>query len=161
RISVFDIFINLIDDENQIIHYYEKIDFISSRDCDIKFNRYLLHPDQPKNPNHTYSIHIDIYEKTTLTYYGSWNLSIPFPFLPVNRIVTQIQIPLEKSEEELTNCSSECGNHGKCFKYINSNKTFCHCDEGYSGRFCNVTYQHSCSSDSIALNSSICLMPIK
>ncbi|CAF4152073.1 unnamed protein product, partial [Adineta steineri] len=160
RISVFDIFINLIDDENQIIHYYEKIDFISSRDCDIKFNRYLLYPDQPKNPNHTYSIHIDIYEKTTLTYYGSWNLSIPFPFLPVNRIVTQIQIPLEKSEEELTNCSSECGNHGKCFKYINSNKTFCHCDEGYSGRFCNVTYQHSCSSDSIALNSSICLCPL-
>ncbi|CAF1548373.1 unnamed protein product, partial [Adineta steineri] len=160
RISVFDIFINLIDDENQIIHYYEKIDFISSRDCDIKFNRYLLYPDQPKNPNHTYSIHIDIYEKTALTYFGSWYLFIPFPFLPVNRISTQIQIPLEKSEEELTNCSSECGNHGKCFKYINSNRTFCHCDQGYSGRFCNITYEHSCSSDSIALSSSICLKAV-
>ncbi|CAF1353414.1 unnamed protein product [Adineta steineri] len=160
RTFIYDIFIYLIDDQNQIIHYYEKIDFISSRDCDIKYNRYLLYPDQPKNPNHTYSIHIDIYEKIAFTYHGSWNLSIPFPFLPVNRMATQIQIPLEKSEEELTNCSSECGNHGKCFKYINSNKTFCHCNEGYSGRFCNITYQHSCSSDSIALNSSICLCPL-
>ncbi|CAF1292762.1 unnamed protein product [Adineta steineri] len=156
KLSIYEIFVYLIDDENGIIHSYEKINYIPSIDCDTKYNRYLLYPDQPKNPNYTYSIHIDIYEKVTLDYYGSWYLFIPFPFLPVNRISTQLRIPLEKSEE-LTNCSIQCGNHGKCFNYINSTKEFCYCDQGYSGRFCNITYQHSCSSGSTALNTSICL----
>ncbi|CAF1406391.1 unnamed protein product, partial [Adineta steineri] len=160
KFSIYDIFIYLIDDKNQIIHNYEKINYISSKDCNTKYNRYLLYPDQPKNVNHTYSIRIDIYEKSTsLNYYGSWNLSIPFPFLPVNRIATQLRIPSEKSQP-LTNCSIQCGTNGKCFKYFNSTKELCHCDQGYSGRFCNITYQHSCSSDSIALNSSICLCPL-
>ncbi|CAF0794838.1 unnamed protein product [Adineta steineri] len=160
KLSIYDIFIYLIDEQNQIIHSYEKINYIPSIDCDTKYNRYLLYPDQPKNINHTYSIRIDIYEKLTLlNYYGSWYLFIPFPFLPVNRISTQIRIPLEKSQS-LTKCSIQCGKHGKCFKYINSEKEFCHCDQAYSGRFCNITYQHLCSSGSIALNSSICLCPL-
>ncbi|CAF3815544.1 unnamed protein product [Adineta steineri] len=159
KLSIYDIFIYLINDENGIIHNYEEINYIPSIDCDTKYNRYLLYPDRPKNPNYTYSIHIDIYEKITSNYYGSWNLSIPFPFLPVNRISTQLRIPLEKSEE-LTNCSIQCGNHGQCFKYINSTKEFCHCDQGYSGRYCNITYQHSCSSGSTALNTSVCLCPL-
>ncbi|CAF1554519.1 unnamed protein product, partial [Adineta steineri] len=158
--SIYDIFIYLIDDENEIIHNYEKINYISSIDCNTKYNRYLLYPNQPKNPNHTYSIRIDIYEKSTsLNYYGSWNLSIPFPFLPVNRIATQLRIPSEKSQL-LSKCSIQCGTNEKCFNYINSTKELCHCDQGYSGRYCNITYQHSCSSDSMALNSSICLCPL-
>ncbi|CAF0902813.1 unnamed protein product [Adineta steineri] len=159
KISIYDIFIYLIDEQNEIIHNYEEINYIPSINCNTKYNRYLLYPDRPKNLNYTYSIHIDIYEKITSSYYGSWNLSIPFPFLPVNRISTQLRIPLEKSEE-LTNCSIQCGNHGQCFKYINSTKEFCHCDQGYSGRYCNITYQHSCSFGSTAVNSSICLCPL-
>ncbi|CAF1071802.1 unnamed protein product [Adineta steineri] len=160
KFSIYDIFIYLIDDENEIIHNYEKINYISSIDCNTKYNRYLLYPDRPKNPNYTYSIRIDIYEKSTLiNYYGSWNLFIPFPFLPVNRISTQLRIPSEKSQLSI-NCSIQCGNHGQCFTYINSTKEFCHCDQGYSGRYCNITYQHSCSSGSTALNSSICLCPL-
>ena len=155
-VSIYHLFIYLIDDEYQIIHNYEEINYIPVIDCRTKYNRYLLYPNQPKNPNNTYSIHIDIYNKLTLKYYGSWHLFIPFPFLPVNRISTQIQISLEQSQL-ITNCSIECGNHGKCYYYINSTKSFCHCDEGYSGRFCNLTYNQSCSSDSVSLNSSICL----
>ena len=157
RIFIYHIFIYLIDDQYQIIHNYEEINYIPVIDCHTKYNRYLLYPNKPKNPNNTYSIHIDIYDKLTLDYYGSWDLFILFPFLPVNRISTQIQIPLEQSQP-MTNCSIECGNHGKCFYYINnSTKSFCHCDQGYSGRFCNLTYNRSCSSDSVSLNSSICL----
>ncbi|CAF4165072.1 unnamed protein product, partial [Adineta steineri] len=160
KISVYDIFIYLIDEQNGIIHNYEKINYISSKDCNTKYNRYLLYPDQPKNVNHTYSIRIDIYEKSTLlNYYGSWNLSIPFPFLPVNRISTQLRIPSEKSELSI-NCSIQCGKHGQCFNYINSTKEFCLCEQGYSGRYCNITYNCSCSSDSMCLNSSICLCPL-
>ena len=156
-ISIYHIFIYLIDDQYQIIHNYEEINYIPVIDCRTKYNRYLLYPNQPKNPNNTYSIHIDIYDKLTLNYSGSWYLFIPFPFLPVSRISTQIQIPLEQSQPQ-TNCSIECGNHGKCFYYINnSTKSFCHCDEDYSGRFCNLSYNRSCSSDSVSLNSSICL----
>ncbi|CAF4111460.1 unnamed protein product, partial [Adineta steineri] len=116
--SIYDIFIYLIDDKNGIIHNYEVINYIPSIDCNTKYNRYLLYPDQPKNVSHTYSIRIDIYEKLTLlNYYGSWNLFIPFPFLPVNRISTLIRIPSEKSQL-LTKCSIQCGTNGKCFKYI-------------------------------------------
>ncbi|CAF1381404.1 unnamed protein product [Adineta steineri] len=156
KFSIYDIFIYLIDNENEIIHSYEKINYVSSIDCNTKYNRYLLYPDQPKNTNYTYSIRIDIYEKLTSKYYASWYLYIPFPFLPVNRISTQIRIPSEKSQLSI-NCSIQCGTNGKCFKYFNSEKEFCRCDQGYSGRYCNITYECSCSSDSICLNSSICL----
>ncbi|CAF4037284.1 unnamed protein product, partial [Adineta steineri] len=130
KYSIYDIFIYLIDDENEIIHNYEEINYISSIDCNTKYNRYLLYPDQPKNVNHTYSI--------------------------LNRISTQLRIPSEKSHP-LTKCSIQCGTNGKCFNYINSTKELCHCDQGYSGRYCNIAYQHSCSSGSTALNTSICL----
>ncbi|CAF1244459.1 unnamed protein product [Adineta steineri] len=159
KLSIYHIFIYLIDEQNGIIHNYEEIKYIQSIDCNTKYNRYLLYPDRPKNLNYTYSVRIDIYEKVTLSYYGSWHLSIRFPFLPVNRISTQIRIPLEKSQL-LTNCSIQCETNGKCFKYINSTKEFCHCDQGYSGRSCNITYQHLCSSGSIPVNSSICLCPL-
>ncbi|CAF4349699.1 unnamed protein product, partial [Adineta steineri] len=155
KFSIYDIFIYLIDNENEIIHSYEKINYVSSIDCNTKYNRYLLYPDQPKNTNYTYSIRIDIYEKLTSKYYASWYLYIPFPFLPVNRISTQIRIPSEKSQLSI-NCSIQCGTNGKCFKYFNSEQEFCLCDQGYSGRYCNTTYNCSCSSDSTCLNSSIC-----
>ncbi|CAF0817434.1 unnamed protein product [Adineta steineri] len=109
KISIYDIFIYLIDNENQIIHNYEKINYMTSKDF--------------------------------------------------NRISTQIRIPSEKSQLSI-NCSIQCGTNGKCFKYFNSEQEFCHCDQGYSGRYCNITYNCSCSSDSICLNSSICLCPL-
>ena len=81
-----------------------------------------------------------------MNYYASWYLFIPFPFLPINRLATQIVILANKSEPSI-NCSLECGIHRKCFDYINPSKSFCHCDEGYSGRFCNLKHQCSCSPD--------------
>jgi hypothetical protein len=158
-ISVYQVFIYLIDDEHRIIHNYEEINYVPSIDCNTKYNRYLLYPTRPKSKSHNYSIHIDVYDKLTLDYYGSSYIFIPFPFLPVNRIATKIIIPVAKTRPS-TNCSIECGIHGKCFHYVNSSKSFCHCEKGYSGRFCNLTHDCSCSSDSICLNSSICLCPL-
>lgn len=157
--TVFDIFIYLINDQTNIIQSYDKIHYITTTDCRIKYNRYLLYPIKPKNLNTNYSIHIDMYDKITLDYYASWYLPIPFQFLPVNRISTQLEIPYEKSQPSI-NCSSECENHGKFYQYVNLTKSFCRCEKGYSGRYCNITSECSCSSDSTCLNSSICLCPL-
>ncbi|CAF4244985.1 unnamed protein product, partial [Rotaria sordida] len=100
-----------------------------------------------------------MFDKITLNYYGSWYLSIPFPFLSVNRLSTQLIVPYEKPEFS-KNCSLECGIHGKCFYYINSPKSFCKCVQEYSGRFCHLKHECSCSPNSICLNSSICLCPL-
>ncbi|CAF1399962.1 unnamed protein product [Adineta steineri] len=101
---------------------------------------------------------INIYNKTDLTYWGSWHLSIPFQFLPVNRIATQLFI---SSNEQPTICPLCCGIHGKCIAYINKNSSyFCKCNQGYSGIYCQKEHNCSCSSDSLCITSSICICPI-
>ncbi|CAF3857072.1 unnamed protein product, partial [Rotaria sordida] len=158
-IAVFQIIILLIDEQRQISSYYEQITYVPKRDCDTKFNLYILYPDRPKNFSTNYSIHIDIFDKILLTYVASWYLSIPFQFLPVNRIATQLFIP---SISLITkSCSLYCGKHGRCVQYINKNSSyFCQCNQGYSGLQCNIKYNCSCSSDSFCLTSSICICPL-
>ena len=146
--SIFEIFIYLIDDETKSIENYEQILYNPSTDCQIKFNRYLLYSTRPKNVNKTYSLHIDIYDKITLNYSGSWYLPVEFSFLPVNRIVRKLFLPSDVSYLA-NNCSLYCGIHGQCYNYINSYRSFCR----------NKT-QCSCSPDSICLHSSICLCPL-
>jgi hypothetical protein len=115
---IYELFIYLIDNQNGIIQNYERINFIPSIDCDTKFDRYLIYPTRPKNKN--YSIHIDLYDKIRLKYYSSWYLPIIFSFLPVNRISTLLIIPTNISQLSI-NCSLDCGSHGKCLYYVNSN----------------------------------------
>ncbi|UJR20053.1 hypothetical protein I4U23_023187 [Adineta vaga] len=136
---IFQIIIMLIDHYGSITPYYEQILYLPTRDCSSKYNLYLLYPDRPKSLTSNYSIRIDLYEKKMLTYWGSWHLSIPFHFLPVNRIATQLHIPQEYDYQQ--SCLLSCGLHGKC-------------------TFCNITYECSCAKDSICLSSSICVCPI-
>ncbi|CAF1060006.1 unnamed protein product [Adineta steineri] len=157
-ISIFQILITIIDQQREISSYHEQITYVPKRDCNTKFNLYLLYPDQPKNSSSNYSIHIDIYNKTDLTYWGSWHLSIPFQFLPVNRIATQLFL---SSNEQPTICPLSCGIHGKCIAYINNNSSyFCKCNQGYSSICCEKEHNCSCSSDSLCITSSICICPI-
>ncbi|CAF4247034.1 unnamed protein product [Rotaria sp. Silwood2] len=111
------------------------------RDCGTKYNLYLLYPNQPKNSFANYSRHIDIFDKITLTYLESWYLSIPFQFLPVNRIATQLFIQTTTMISPL--CPLFCGEHGR-----------------YSGSHCTIKDNCSCSSDSYCLTSSICVCPM-
>ncbi|CAF1125379.1 unnamed protein product [Adineta steineri] len=69
-ISIFQILIMIVDQQREISSYHEQIKYVPKRDCNTKFNLYLLYPDQPKNSSTNYSIHIDIYNKTDLTYWG-------------------------------------------------------------------------------------------
>ncbi|CAF4061131.1 unnamed protein product [Adineta steineri] len=152
----------LIDDHETIYPYHEQITYVPKRDCQKKFNLYLLYHHRPKNLSSNYSIRIDIFNKITLTYWASWHLSIPFQFLPVNRIASQLFIPTNTQQQFESSCSLSCGKHGRCMKYINKNSSyFCQCDQGYSGRYCNIQHTCSCSSDSVCLTSSICLCSMK
>ncbi|UJR12680.1 hypothetical protein I4U23_016854 [Adineta vaga] len=135
----FQLIIILIDEFEQILINHEQITFVPIRDCNTEFNIYLLYPHRSKHISKNYSIRIDIFNKINLIYYTSWYLTIPFKFLPVNRLSTELFIP-EISTNQIKSCLLQCGNHGHCRNYANQELVdFCHCDQGYSGRFCNIT----------------------
>ncbi|CAF2718523.1 unnamed protein product [Rotaria sp. Silwood2] len=100
----------LIDEQGTIVSNHEQIIYIPAHDCYTKFNIYLLYSHRPKHSSINYSIRIDLFDKSTLDYWTSWYLSIPFQFLPVNRISTQLII-LEVRENKL--CTLSCGEHGQ------------------------------------------------
>ena len=63
-------------------------------------------------------------------------------------------------------CINRKCRHGRCIKYWNNiqNYTFCQCDKGWSGKYCQISHHCQCSSDSICLgksanNRSICVCP--
>ncbi|CAF2850740.1 unnamed protein product [Rotaria sp. Silwood2] len=155
---IFQAIIMLIDENGQITPYFEQITYMPSRDCDTKFNIYLLYPNRPKHISSNYSIRIDLFEKTKLNYWASWYLPISFLFLPVNRIVTQLFIP---DVQETRLCSFSCGEHGKCMKYINKKSLFfCQCNQGYYGSRCEKSYECNCANDSYCLAPYICICPL-
>jgi hypothetical protein len=131
---IYQVIIMLIDENEQIADNYEQLTYMPSRDCDTKFNLYLLYPHRPKSLSKNYSIRIDLYEKVKLIYWASWYIPIPFQFLPVNRIATQLIIP---ETREIESCLLSCGEHGKCMRYTNNKSLFfCQCDQGYAGSQC-------------------------
>ncbi|CAF4338770.1 unnamed protein product, partial [Rotaria sp. Silwood2] len=155
---IFRLTIMLTDEQGNIVPNHEQMIYMPARDCNTKFNVYLLYPRRPKHLSANYSIRIDLFDKSTLDYWTSWYLPIPFQFLPVNRISTQLIIP-EVRENKL--CILPCGEHGRCMKYTNMNNLFfCRCDQGYFGTFCNITHQCQCSKDSFCLAPSICVCPL-
>ncbi|CAF4353476.1 unnamed protein product [Rotaria sp. Silwood2] len=164
--TLFSMIVSLIDDSNErIIHSYEQFTYLSIRDCKIKFNIYLLYSTRPKNQTKNYAIHIDIYEKVSLSYRGSLLFPIIFPFLPVYRVAYKVDIP--RNNENIKSCSNSPCIHGKCIMYLNNqqNTSFCQCYQGWSGRYCTIPHTSMCSSDSLyfgvsAYNQSVCVCPI-
>ncbi|CAF4510148.1 unnamed protein product, partial [Rotaria sp. Silwood2] len=126
------------------------------RDCNTKFNLYLLFSTRPKNLSKNYNIRIDAFKKVLLAYHASWLFPIQFPFLPVHQMALQINIPIQS----INKCSINCGIHGQCLKYENTETYFCHCDYGWSGHRCANQDVCNCSSDSLCLSTSIFLCPL-
>jgi hypothetical protein len=158
----FLIIIFLIDNSfERIIHSSEQINYLSIKDCQIKFHNYFIYSNRPKNSSQNYSIHIDIYEKISLNYRASFLIPIPLSFLPVYRLALQLTIPHKTHDI----CSNDQCVHGKCLKYFNNNQTFCQCDQGWSGKYCTIPYICMCSLDSLCIgissnNRSICVCPL-
>jgi hypothetical protein len=159
----FIIIILLIDDS--IIHSYEQLTYLPMKNCRRKSNIYLLYSIRPKNEMKKYFIHIDIYEKITLNYRASIIKSLNFSFLPVQRLALYLDIP--HIPDETNNCLDDQCMNGKCIKYShnNNNKTFCQCNSGWSGRYCTIQYNCTCSFNSLCIgklanNRSLCICPL-
>ncbi|CAF3088932.1 unnamed protein product [Rotaria sp. Silwood2] len=156
KINVIAIIVTLVDDTD-FIHSYEQFTYISVRDCNTKFNTYLLYQDRPKNMTKNYTIHIDAYDKTDLLYLTSWKLPVRFPFMPVNRESALLVIPA------LHNCYRTCNSKYHEQKR-NSNIESCRCKSNHSRLISINQDQCNCSPDSICVglvnNRSICLCPL-
>ncbi|CAF3952202.1 unnamed protein product [Rotaria sp. Silwood1] len=156
--AVFQVIVMLIDEDGHIAPNIEQLTFVPARDCGMKYNLYLLYPDRPKDSSKNYSVHIDVFDRLTLNHHVSWHLSIPYSFLPVNRLVARLTIP---DQIQFEDCSLDCGSHGQCRRYDNKKMLFyCQCDSGYSGLNCNQSHQCSCTNDARCLASTHCLCPL-
>jgi hypothetical protein len=74
RRTLFALVVSLIDDSNErIIHSHQQLTYLYIQHCQIKFNIYLLYSTRPKHLTKHYSVHIDIYEKISFAYRGSFS----------------------------------------------------------------------------------------
>ncbi|CAF3313903.1 unnamed protein product [Rotaria sp. Silwood2] len=155
---VFTFIITLIDDEGYV-ESHDYFEYLSIRDCDTKFNVYLLYSTRPKNTLKNYSVRIDAFNKLTLSYRASWIFPLRFPFLPVNRLSTLIVVPNSDSKF-LQRCTPSCI-HGQCSNYVNNpSSTFCRCEPGWSGTDCTIKHECDCASNSLCIGDSICVCPL-
>jgi hypothetical protein len=157
--GIYAIVIMLVD-HNQVIHLYEQLTYISTQNCNMKYNSYFLYDSRPKDETKNYSIRVDAYNKNDHAYHSSWILPIKFLFLPVNRIAAHLIIPAHRVGI-VNNCQFDCGDHGHCTTYVNNGESYCQCDTGWSGVNCIDQDKCNCSLDSLCLgtmnNRSICL----
>ena len=157
--GIFRLLVTLVDNK-QVVHSQEQITYVSTEDCNKKFNIYLLYNERPKNLLKNYTIRVDAYNRINISYYASWILPVPFAFLPVNRISAMLTVPATPFTRK---CSKFCA-HGQCVSYINSEKEFCLCNSGWSDEQCTTMLNCSCSSGSLCLgvinNRSTCLCPL-
>ncbi|CAF0744979.1 unnamed protein product [Adineta steineri] len=165
RQILFAIVVLPIDDsDDRLIHSHQQFSYLYIRDCDIKFNMYLLYLTRPKDEKKNYSIHIDVYEKMSLTYRRSFLIPIQFSFLPVHRVAVQLNIP--RTTDTIERCVNHHCIHGQCIKYSDhrNGTTFCRCNQGWSGRYCNISHHCTCSHSSLCIgilpnNRSLCVCP--
>jgi len=161
--TVFTIVVLLIDNTTErIIHSFEQFNFLSLTNCKTKFNIYLLYSTRPKHFYNEYAIHIDIYETDSFEYRGSLLYPIEFPFLPVHRLAYLVEIPSNDIHEQT--CFNYRCIHGRYTKYWKNSRhyTFCRCNQGWSGKYCQISHHCQCSPDSICIdkssnNRSICM----
>ena len=149
------------DDDRQIIHSFEQLIRVPHFHCGQRVNIYLLFAHRPKNDSKSYSVRVDAFDKSSLIHLASWHLSIPFVFLPVNRLAAFLTLPTDRTSHP---CKLQCHNQGTCTKYLNKDRFFCRCQSGWSGARCDRPIDCSqCSTDSICLgavaNRSICVCP--
>ncbi|CAF5088662.1 unnamed protein product, partial [Rotaria magnacalcarata] len=161
----YAIVISFFEDDNdrQEIYSYHQLTYLPKDGCGRSFNMYLLYSSPPKNNSKNCSIHIDAFDKSSLTFLASWHLKVPFLFLPVNRLAVFLTLPISRTSR-LSHCPLQCYK-GTCVKYLNEERFFCLCYSGWSGAKCHIQIDcTNCSSNSICVgtirNRSICVCPL-
>ncbi|UJR34741.1 hypothetical protein I4U23_027519 [Adineta vaga] len=148
--TVFIFVIMLIDNSSQI-HSYEQRSYLALRDCDVLFGINLLYSSRPKDLSKKYIVRIDLFEKFNLNYRVTWEFPIEFYFLPVYRISTILKVPSEMSTTS-NDCFPNCI-HGECLLYVNTQRPFCRCIQGWFGLSCERNYSCYCANGSICIGS--------
>ena len=148
-------------DSGGLVHSHDQFSYLAMRDCNGKFNIYLLYATRPKNTSNTYAIRVDAYEKNSLLHRATWVFPTRFDFLPVHRMAFRLNIP---SMPAPSTCTLNC-NHGHCLQTQNNmSAQVCQCDDGWWGERCEKEVRCSCSSGSrclgLANNRSMCLCPM-
>lgn len=123
---------------------------------------YLLFPvhsyDLSQSSHHFVRIDAFILNMKTLDRQASWYYDIPFPFLPVQRLVVQL-ILLKHIARSIGRCA-----HGELLPYENRQENWCRCEPGWSGKDCNqpdlICRSNPCYPGSICISvrgKPICL----
>jgi hypothetical protein len=115
--------ITLIDNEKNI-ESHDHIEYLSVRDCDTKFNVYLLYSTRAKNSSKTYSVQIDAFNKLTLSYRTSWIFPLQFSFLPVHRLSVLLKLPIYDAES-LQKCTLHMNVTVHPSRYVLANLSVC------------------------------------
>ncbi|CAF1091116.1 unnamed protein product [Didymodactylos carnosus] len=163
HLTLFRLMTYLLDENNTILNT-EQVVHSPYIQPGYKHIFYLIYP-----RNHSIivgekkNVKIDAYSvtQTNIDYQSSWYESIQFPFLPVNRLTMKLTLRdkiLCGGKEGKRSCI-----HGRCVKYTNSPKTFCLCNDGWTGAQCNEEWLLSycnCSKYSKCIEDGKCLCPI-
>ena len=123
---------------NDVTVHHVTVLYMSS----IKQMFYLNYPRPPPKQRGNWSVRLDAFSVTTssVDFKAAWLFSVPFSFLPYNRIVLHL---LLRDQE---NCQTLSCVHGSCKKYINSPyNAYCQCHDNWAGKYCNVTAVSSCT----------------
>lgn len=157
--GLYTVLVSLLDQKN-ILHSHQILTYSQQNDCGRKFNINLLYKDRPKDETMSYTIRVEIFDKSNnkVSHHSSWLLPIKFVFLPVNRVAALLTIPAYQSNRV---CAYSCG-HGQCVEYVNKPLTsYCRCDFGWSGVNCTTRIQCRCSINSLCVsiydNISACI----
>jgi hypothetical protein len=98
---------------------------------------------------------IDVYQasKDEVFHRASWYFNIVFPFLPVNRLAQELVL-----EDETRSCSASIAMkciHGICLLFVNIDKGYCQCHDGWIGEWCEKEERkecHQCASSARCLS---------
>ena len=72
--------------------YLYCLTYLPVSNCKTKYNIELLYATRSKYQSREYSVHLDVYEKRTLSYRGSLFRPLPFLFLPIQCVAAQLNI---------------------------------------------------------------------
>ena len=150
--------LRLIDAEQEL-QSSDHVEYLPIRDCQKKFHLVLLFATRPRNHSRNYSLRIDAFYRSTLTYWASWTFPVRFLFLPVYPLAVLLRIP-RADQTVLDVCVPSCV-HGRCMSYVNDPSSFfCQCQSGWSGEQCQMKHHSTCAPQAYSIADSICVCPL-
>ncbi|CAF4289256.1 unnamed protein product, partial [Didymodactylos carnosus] len=153
--SIITLIVQLIESKTGVVLAYERI-IHYTKSCSSKHLRTLVYP-YPRLAITDFYVRIEAFgedyvKNDGIHYLASWYFEVLFPFLPVNHLSGILNVP-EKGVT-IESCKKVMCNNGYCVKYINSDREYCRCYNGWQGMLCDVKDKWKCTDDSIHVTRS-------